>query len=413
MPITDDSVVPGSTAARPPVTPWPPATPGGQAGPGAPAGPDTGRLPPWMPPPDQGPGGPGGTRRGSDGPGRRPPVGIGRLLAIGLLAVALVGAGVGIGELRDDQAASAQAGIPPTVAAPGPVRAEASGDEPVEAVAKALAPAVVQLETGDGLGSGVIYDGAGYILTAAHVVSGVDQVNVRMADGTRLTGKVVGADEASDIAVVKVSTSKKLPTATLAVGVAPQVGQLAVAIGSPFGLEQTVTSGIVSAVNRTLVNPDGQTISNVLQTDAPINPGNSGGALADREGRVIGINSAIRASSGGGNVGVGFAVPIDTAARVAEAIVRGQPVRTGYLGITGSDAPDGAGAVVGSIESGSPAASAGLRIGDRITRFDAQPVTGMADVIARVRAAAPGSSVTLEIVRDGQVKQIPLRLTTR
>jgi putative serine protease PepD len=195
--------------------------------------------------------------------------------------------------------------------------------------------------------------------------------------------------------------------------VAPQVGQLAVAIGSPFGLEQTVTSGIVSAVNRTLVNPDGQTVSNVLQTDAPINPGNSGGALADREGRVIGINSAIRASSGGGNVGVGFAVPIDTAARVAEAIVRGQPVRTGYLGITGSDAPDGAGAVVGSIESGSPAASAGLRIGDRITRFDAQPVTGMADVIARVRAAAPGSSVTLEIVRDGQVKQIRLRLTTR
>ena len=410
MPITDDSVVPGSTAARPPVTPWPPATPGGQAGPGAPAGPDTGRLPPWMPPPDQGP---GGTRRGSDGPGRRPPVGIGRLLAIGLLAVALVGAGVGIGELRDDRAASAQAGIPPTVAAPGPVRAEASGDEPVEAVAKALAPAVVQLETNNGLGSGVIYDGAGYILTAAHVVSGVDQVNVRMADGTRLTGKVVGADTNSDIAVVKVSTSKKLPTATLAVGVAPQVGQLAVAIGSPFGLEQTVTSGIVSAVNRTLVNPDGQTVSNVLQTDAPINPGNSGGALADREGRVIGINSAIRASSGGGNVGVGFAVPIDTAARVAEAIVRGQPVRTGYLGITGSDAPDGAGAVVGSIESGSPAASAGLRIGDRITRFDAQPVTGMADVIARVRAAAPGSSVTLEIVRDGQVKQIRLQLTTR
>jgi S1-C subfamily serine protease len=240
----------------------------------------------------------------------------------------------------------------------------------------------------------------------------VDQVTVRMADGTRLIGKVVGADQASDIAVVKVSTSRKLPTATLAVGVAPQVGQLAVAIGSPFGLEQTVTSGIVSAVNRTLVNPDGQTVSNVLQTDAPINPGNSGGALADREGRVIGINSAIR-SSGGGNVGVGFAVPIDTAARVAEAIVRGQPVRTGYLGITGSDAPDGAGAVVGSVEPGSPAASAGLRVGDRVTRFDAQPVTGMADVIARVRAAAPGSSVTLEIVRDGQGKQVRIRLTTR
>ena len=169
---------------------------------------------------------------------------------------------------------------------------EGDTSEPAAAVAAAVGPAVVQLELQGGLGSGVIYDAEGYILTAAHVVQGASQINVRLANGIELAGTVVGAHVPTDVAVVKIPASPDLPVAALGLDVEPIVGQTAIALGSPFGLDQTVTAGIVSALNRE-VNGVG-----MIQTDAAINPGNSGGPLVDRNGRVIGINDAIRTLSG-------------------------------------------------------------------------------------------------------------------
>jgi putative serine protease PepD len=335
-----------------------------------------------------------------------------RWLSLGLAGLLLVAAGVIVGQVLDrDQptgAAATQNGVPPSTAGPGPVRGTA--DEPVAAVAEALTPSVVQLEAQQsGLGSGVIYDSGGFILTAAHVVDNVNEVTVRLADGTRLQGRVLGADGGTDVGVVKVDRTD-LPAATLATGVRLRVGQLAVAIGSPFGLEETVTSGVVSAVNRTLPNDD-QSSRTVIQTDAAINPGNSGGALADRQGRVIGINSAIRTSGvGGGNVGVGFAIPVDIAARVAGQIVKGEPVRQTFLGVGGNNSPNDAGAVVTRVVNGSPAAAAGLRVGDRIVRFNDLAIEGMDDLVAQVRSASPGTKVTLEVIRDGQTLRVTPQL---
>src|SRR5215218_2444887 len=228
-------------------------------------------VPAWGAPP---------SAAGSPG-GRRPS----RWLAAVVAGVVLLATGYGISQALDDDT-PAGSGVPaaaPIAAAPVP-----SGEEPAAAVAKALLPTVVEIRHDNGLGSGFVYDSNGYIMTAAHVVEGVDQVDVRLYDGTKLTGKVVGTDETSDVAVVKVDRTG-LKAAPLAIGKPVQVGQLAVAIGSPFGLNETVTAGIVSATDRIL--EDGR---EVIQTDAPINPGNSGGLLADRQGRVIGINDAIR-----------------------------------------------------------------------------------------------------------------------
>ena len=179
------------------------------------------------------------------------------------------------------------AAVTTTLAAPGSTIGDS--EEPVADVAAALSPSVVQIETSDGLGSGVVFRADGYILTAAHVVAGSREVTVRLADGTQLEGRVVGADDNSDVAVVQVDETG-LPAAATTTNI--RVGQMAIAIGSPWGLDQTVTAGVVSSVSRTVAGPDGVPRT-AIQTDAPINPGNSGGALADRHGRVIGINDAI------------------------------------------------------------------------------------------------------------------------
>jgi putative serine protease PepD len=290
-----------------------------------------------------------------------------------------------------------------------PQPAEASAEEPVADVAAAVQPSVVQIETRGGLGSGVVYNRDGGILTAAHVVEGTSQVTVRLRDGTRVRGRVVGADEATDVAVVSVARSGLTP-ATLAVNVPLRVGQLAVAIGSPFGLEQTVTAGVVSAVDRSIVTDNGAGAANMIQTDAPINPGNSGGALADREGRVIGINDAIRSRSGV-NAGVGFAIPIDTAVHVADALVRGRNPSIGFIGISGTDPTAGtAGALVTEVQPGGPAAEAGVHAGDLITAFDGQPVTGMVNLAAKVRMTRPGVIVTLDVKRGGRTLRLNVEI---
>jgi putative serine protease PepD len=400
-------------------------TAGGASGPSsgsatmtAPQGPwaSGGSAPPWVPAETRPIPEPSGTGPSWGGPpsgsGQRPPRrGNSRLVAAALAVVLLLGAGYGLGQLRDrgssNTSASGGAGIPVSVT-PSQIK---SGDEPVAAVAKALLPTVVQLETGQGLGSGVIYDKNGYILTAAHVVQGANQVTVRLADGTKLNGRVVGTDQGTDIGVVKVDRNNLQPAA-LALKVPLQVGQIAVAIGSPFGLEGSVTSGVVSAVNRSLPTNNGA-VFEVLQTDAPINPGNSGGALADREGRVIGINDSIRSESGG-NEGVGFAIPIDVAAASAARIVQGKTAETGYLGVSGSDPTLGQpGALVNQVQQGSPAAKAGLQVGDLINSVNGQKVQSMDDLAAHIRTLGAGQKVTLGIVRDGKQQTITATLTNR
>jgi putative serine protease PepD len=339
----------------------------------------------------------------ADAPGGRRPS---RWLAGVVAGVVLLASGYGISQALDKDT-PAGAGVPtaaPIAAAPVP-----SGEEPAAAVAKALLPTVVEIRHDNGLGSGFVYDSNGYIMTAAHVVQGVDQVDVRLYDGTKLTGRVLGTDQVSDVAVVKVDRTG-LKAAPLAIGKPVQVGQLAVAIGSPFGLNETVTAGIISATDRVL--EDGR---EVIQTDAPINPGNSGGLLADRQGRVIGINDAIRpGDNSDGNVGIGFAVPIDLAARSAAAIVQGKQVQTGYLGVSMGDAPNGQdGAVVQDVASGSPAAKAGLQVGDLVTAVDGKSIQSSAEMVAAIRDHKPGDKVAVTVDRGGNQTTVSATLGER
>jgi len=330
-------------------------------------------------------------------PPRKPPVA--KVAAGVLAALLLVAGGFGLSQTLEDEPAAA----PSVQSGPaGPVAVDVR--EPVAEVADALLPSVVQLETDSGLGSGVVYKKGGLILTAAHVVEGTEDVVVRLSDGRRVNGTVLGADPDTDIAVID-AEADDLEVATLATDVPIDVGQMAIAIGSPFGLDSSVTSGIVSAVGRTLETQNGRAVSTV-QTDAPINPGNSGGALADRTGRVIGINDAIF-SEGGDNAGIGFAIPIDTALRVAESLEKGEDPVIGFLGVQLIDTSGGQpGALVSDVTEGSGADAAGLQADDLITRFNGQPIESSADLIAKVTATAPGTEVTLEIVRQGQVEEV-------
>lgn len=329
----------------------------------------------------------------------------GRGIVAGLaVAMVMTAVGFGAGRLTDGSSSLVDAVASTPISAPqsdaGTIPAD--GSEPVAAAAAAVAPSVVQIETSEGLGSGFVYDADGLILTANHVVEGAEQVRVRLADGTTLDGEVLGGDTVSDVAVVKVEASADLPVATLATGESATVGQMAVAVGSPFGLDQTVTAGIVSAVDRTVETPGGALP--MLQTDAPINPGNSGGALADRQGRIIGINDSI-ASQGGGNEGVGFAIPIDTAVAIAERLVSGEAIETGYLGVSTSpdQSAEGAdGALVVEVVPASPAAEAGLTTGDLIVALDGSTIEEPADLVAAVRSRAPGDELVVTYERDGE-----------
>lgn len=267
--------------------------------------------------------------------------------------------------------------------------------EPIAAIAAAVGPAVVQIEASNSLGAGVLYSTEGLILTAYHVVNGETEVLVRLFDGRTLEGTVLGFHEVTDIAVVTVPASEDLPVATLGLGANTQVGQLAVALGSPFGFDQSVTAGIVSAVDRIV---RGVTM---VQTDAAINPGNSGGPLVDSAGRVIGINDIIFTESGD-NAGVGFAISIDLAFVVAEQIVAGVEVQLAFLGVSVSDAGgDTPGARVEEVVPGSAAEVAGIQLADVITAVNGVALTESADLRVRIIEKAPGDEIELTILRSG------------
>ena len=296
--------------------------------------------------------------------------------------------------------------LPPVNEAPSPVLPGEGADEPVAAVAQAVAPAVVLIQNELGQGSGIIYDASGLILTNAHVVGQFTEVQVTLASGVRVPGEVLGADQLTDVAVVKIDTSFAFGVAVLAPEISVEVGQLAVAIGSPFGLQQTVTSGIVSAKGRVLesLTDDGRlSVVAMIQTDAPINPGNSGGALADRQGRVIGMNTSIRTDGSGGNIGVGFAVPSDTAKLIADRIIAGEPLEQGFLGINGTTPVIGEpGVVVGVVTPDSGADNAGILSDDLIVGFNGTVIKSMSDLAAAVRLQPPQATVTVELVRNGE-----------
>ena len=331
-----------------------------------------------------------------------PSKGPSRLLAA-LLGGVLVAGGFGIGLLVDNDAAvTAETGVTATTAA-GTTQILPEGDEPVAAVAAALLPSMVQIEAGFGLGSGFVYEN-GHVLTAAHVVEGSNNVVVRFADGNQAEGIVLGTDTVHDVAVIEVDTNDT-PLAPLSLDEELVVGQLAVALGSPWGLEQTVTSGVVSAVDRPVANIN--SVQVLIQTDASINPGNSGGALADRQGRVIGVNIEIFTQTGT-NSGVGFAVPIAVAYDIAQQIVAGTPIETAFLGVTGEDGTgDQAGALITEIVASGPAAESGLQIGDLVTAVDTLGVRSMTDLAGRIRSYSPNDSVVLDVIRNGE----PINLT--
>jgi len=268
---------------------------------------------------------------------------------------------------------------------------------------------VVAITTGTGEGSGIVLNSDGYIITNNHVVADAGKtVNVNFSDGSTVPAKVVGTDPRTDIGVVKVDSTKNLSPAKFGDSNALQVGDTVVAIGSPLGLEGSVTAGIVSALNRTIDESDengkssGVAIAGAIQTDAAINPGNSGGALVNLSGEVVGINTAILTSGQGeGNIGVGFAIPGNRANEVAQAIIKGQKVSHPYLGVSVGTAQGNAGAKVGSVTDGGPAAAAGLKTGDVITKAGDKTIHTSDDLLNVVQTAKVGDKVNLVINRGG------------
>ena len=269
----------------------------------------------------------------------------------------------------------------------------------------------------EGVGSGVIATKDGYILTNNHVVDGADEVKVALQDGREFSAKVVGRDPKSDVAVIKID-AKDLPAVTMADSDKVEVGDVVLAIGNPFGIGQTVTTGIVSAKGRGNMGLD---YEDFIQTDAAINPGNSGGALVDADGRLVGINTAILSRSGG-NQGIGFAIPVNLARDVMGSLIKDGHVTRGYLGVMIQDLTpalakefklkDATGALVGDVTPKSPAEKAGLKSGDLLVEFNGKKVTDSRHLKLEVARTQPGETVPVKILRDGTAKTLQVTVQT-
>lgn len=334
-------------------------------------------------------------------------------LAVGALAVAVVSAGIGGGvatlvQTDTPTISSSSNGAAPSI----PAAALPAGT--VEQVAAKVVPSVVKLETDMGRaseeGSGIILTSDGLILTNNHVVSGAQeggraQTKVTFSDGSTVPFTVVGTDPSSDIAVVRAEGASDLTPIALGSSADLRVGQDVVAIGSPLGLEGTVTTGIVSALNRPVAAGgdarNQNTVLDAIQTDAAINPGNSGGALVNLNGELVGVNSAIATMGGdspmsrSGSIGLGFAIPVDQAKRIADQLISTGSASHASLGVQVSNDTAADGAKIVEVNDGGAAAAAGLPTGVVVTRVDDRPITSADALVAAVRSKAPGDQVTL------------------
>jgi putative serine protease PepD len=338
----------------------------------------------------------------------------------GALVIALPLGGLIIGGAFDSQNTVTVAppltatGETATPAAPvAPARTATDVSDLYERVSPGVVSVEVTTGTGGGTGSGFVLDKDGYLLTNEHVVDSASSVRVRFPEGAPITAKVVGSDKSSDLALLKIDPSAhKLTPLTLGSSGALKVGQSAIAIGSPYRLQGTLTTGVISALGRSITAPNNFPIDNAVQTDAAINPGNSGGPLLDASGRVVGVNAQI-ATNTGANDGVGFAIPIDTAKQVIPQLKSGHAITRPYLGVSTSDAVTGTGAVVRAVVPGGPAADAGLRTGDRILAVGGKSVSQSDDVASAVIVHKPGDAVKILVRRGGGERTVTAKLGTR
>ena len=349
-------------------------------------------------------------------------------LATAMTGAALLGAAsvAALTIVFDDSASTA---APPQVTVTNAAAAASSSTETVGDIYKQTGDSVVEITvtsagqagptggtggTQQATGSGFVYDTQGHVVTNQHVVDGAQSVSVKFANGRTYSATVVGADPSTDLAVIDVNApAAVLKPLELGDSSAVEVGDGVIAIGSPFGLDQTVTTGIVSALHRQITSPNNFSIDNAIQTDAAINHGNSGGPLLDMQGDVIGVNSQIESDSGG-NDGVGFAVPSNTISQIVGSLIDDGSVTHAYLGVAIDDSSATAGgASLAEVRAGTPAARAGLENGDVITKFGDQSV-GSADELRRlVDSKQPGNQVELTIKRNGETQTVTVTLGTR
>lgn len=329
-------------------------------------------------------------------------------IAAALLLAAGIGGAVGAAvalETRDD---SSNATTTPTAQ---PV---ARTNSPISAVYERAKDSVVEVSTsaatGGATGSGFVIDKEGHIVTNQHVVGGAEAVTVEFSDGSEVSADIVGTDPSTDIAVLDVDRS---PSLLNPVSFAPEgslrVGNQVLAIGSPFDLEGTLTTGVISALGRNITSPNGFTIENAVQTDAALNHGNSGGPVLDLQGRVVGVAAQIRSESGGSD-GIGYAIPGDTAQRVARELIRDGSVEHAFLGVT---LPDDGAARFEEVRPNTPADRAGLQTGDVVTAVDGDPIESGDELRAEIDARQPGDKITLTIQRGGDERTVEVTLGER
>src|SRR4051795_2968873 len=336
---------------------------------------------------------------------------LGGAVATGLVVAVLAVAGV----IDDDAPTTASTSSSP--AAPSPPTSSSAKSTDIAALYKRVSSGVVFVQSGQtATGSGFVYDKDGHIVTNDHVIEDASTFSVRIgADTESIPAQLVGKDPSSDLAVLKVdpgAVKGGLKPLDLGDSTKLEPGDQAIAIGSPFGLEGTVTTGIVSSLGRTIDSPNGFPIADAVQTDAAINPGNSGGPLLDGNGRVIGVNSQIKSGSDSSS-GVGFAVPVSTVKFVVPKIQNGGKIERGYIGIRNGTPPDRSGALVDSVVAGGPAAQGGVQPGDKIVAIDDKKVTSSEDVSSAVTTRSPGEQAKVTVERSGARRTLTVDLGKR
>jgi putative serine protease PepD len=338
------------------------------------------------------------------------------LMLMSVAALAGGSAGAVVATTRDPEVRTTTTTV--TNATPGAVAAAATtttvrltAGQIYKKASAGVVDLVVTTSDGQAEGSGFVVDAKGDIVTNAHVVDGASAIKVTFADGTKAIGKVLGTDTTSDLAVVRVTVAaSKLHPLTLGDSADVEVGDGVLAIGSPFGLSETLTTGIVSALDRSIQSPSGATIGGAIQTDASNTPGNPGGPLIDADGQVIGVNAQIESDSGG-NDGVGFAIPSATVRTVAAALIAGETVAHPQLGVQIADGANG-GVKLGAVSAGGGAASAGLEAGDVITALDGKTAEDAAALAAVIAAHQPGDRLRITFRRDGTSQTVSATLGT-